>query len=41
MAQAASYSGTLLSRTQNGKLRWYVMVMVAGIILLLTIMLNL
>ena len=41
VAQATSYSGTLLSRTQNGKLRWYVMVMVAGLIVLLTIMLTL
>lgn len=41
LAHAVNYSGTLLSRTQNGKLRWYVMVMVAGLILLLTIMLNL
>lgn len=41
MAGAASFFNALLSRTQNGKLRWYVMVLTAGIVVIITIMLNL
>jgi NADH-quinone oxidoreductase subunit L len=41
IATAASFFNSLLSRTQNGKLRWYLTVLTAGIIVLLTIMLTL
>jgi NADH-quinone oxidoreductase subunit L len=40
IALAVCYLNIIISRTQNGKLRWYVMVLTAGIIILLTIMLN-
>jgi NADH-quinone oxidoreductase subunit L len=38
LARVTSYSSSVLSRTQNGRLRWYVMVLTAGIVVLLTIM---
>ena len=41
IAMATSFLNMLLSRTQNGKLRWYVTVLAAGIVVLLTIMLTL
>lgn len=40
----ASFTGflnVLLSKTQSGKLRWYVMALVIGIVVILTVMLNL
>lgn len=40
IARAASWLNTLLSKTQNGQLRWYLMVLTAGIIVILTIMLT-
>jgi NADH-quinone oxidoreductase subunit L len=40
IAAVASIFNMLLSRTQNGKLRWYVTVLAAGILVLLTIMLT-
>jgi NADH-quinone oxidoreductase subunit L len=41
IAAGTGYFNLLLSKTQNGKLRWYLMVLTVGIVLLLTIMLNL
>jgi NADH-quinone oxidoreductase subunit L len=41
IATGSGYFNLLLSKTQNGKLRWYLMVLTVGIVLLLTIMLNL
>ena len=41
IAQGTSFFNTILSRTQNGSLRWYVMVLTVGIVVILTIMLNL
>jgi NADH-quinone oxidoreductase subunit L len=41
IAMSTSFLNMLLSRTQNGKLRWYVTVLAAGIVVLLTIMLTL
>jgi NADH-quinone oxidoreductase subunit L len=41
VAAGTGYFNLLLSKTQNGKLRWYLMVLTAGIILILTIMLTL
>jgi len=38
IAKATGYFNLLLSKTQNGKLRWYVLVLTAGLVLLLTIM---
>jgi NADH-quinone oxidoreductase subunit L len=40
LASLASYLNGLLSLTQNGKLRWYAMALVIGIVLILTIMLK-
>lgn len=40
LAMAATFFNKLLSRMQNGKLRWYITVLTAGIIVLLTIMLT-
>jgi NADH-quinone oxidoreductase subunit L len=40
IATSTGYFNQLLSKTQNGKLRWYLMVLTIGIVLLLTIMLN-
>jgi NADH-quinone oxidoreductase subunit L len=40
LALAATFFNKLLSRMQNGKLRWYITVLTAGIIVLLTIMLT-
>lgn len=40
IAMATSFFNMLLSRTQNGKLRWYITVLTAGIAILLTIMLT-
>lgn len=40
IAAGTAYFNLLLSKTQNGKLRWYLMVLTIGIILILTIMLN-
>ncbi len=39
IATATGFFNMLLTKTQNGKLRWYVTVLTAGIIVLLTIML--
>jgi NADH-quinone oxidoreductase subunit L len=39
IATATSFLNMLLSRTQNGRLRWYVTILTAGIIVLLVIML--
>ncbi len=39
IAMATSFLNALLSRTQNGRLRWYVTILTAGIIVLLVIML--
>jgi len=41
IAGITGFFGTLLSRTQNGKLRWYSIVLTAGIVVLLAIMLTL
>lgn len=41
IATATGFFNVLLTKTQNGKLRWYVTVLTAGIIVLLTIMLTL
>ncbi len=41
IATGTGYFNLLLSKTQNGKIRWYLMVITVGIILILTIMLNL
>jgi NADH-quinone oxidoreductase subunit L len=41
IARLAVVSGNLLSRTQNGKLRWYVMGFALGIVFILTILMNL
>jgi NADH-quinone oxidoreductase subunit L len=41
IADTTGFLNILLSRTQNGKLRWYVMVLTAGIVIILTIMLTL
>lgn len=41
IAQGTSFLNAILSRTQNGSLRWYVMVLTVGIVVILTIMLNL
>jgi NADH-quinone oxidoreductase subunit L len=41
IANGTGYLNLLISKTQNGKLRWYLMVLTAGIILVLTIMLSL
>ena len=38
IARATEYLGSLFSRTQNGKLRWYVLFFTAGIVIILTIM---
>ena len=40
LASLAGYLNGLLSLTQNGKLRWYAMALVIGIVLILTIMLK-
>ena len=40
IAMATDFFSMLLSKTQNGKLRWYVTVLTAGIIVLLIIMLT-
>jgi NADH-quinone oxidoreductase subunit L len=40
IAMAHGFFNMMLSRTQNGKLRWYVTVLTAGIVVLLTIMLT-
>lgn len=40
LASLAVYFNGLLSLTQNGKLRWYAMALVIGIVLILTIMLK-
>jgi NADH-quinone oxidoreductase subunit L len=40
IAAGTAYFNLLLSKTQNGKLRWYLMVLTIGIIVILTIMLN-
>jgi NADH-quinone oxidoreductase subunit L len=41
VAAFASYINSLLSFTQNGKLRWYAMALAIGIVLIITIMLKL
>jgi NADH-quinone oxidoreductase subunit L len=41
IAMATDFFNILLSKTQNGKLRWYVTVMTAGILVLMIIMLTL
>jgi NADH-quinone oxidoreductase subunit L len=41
IATGTGYFNLLLSKTQNGKLRWYLMVLTVGIVLMLTIMLSL
>jgi NADH-quinone oxidoreductase subunit L len=40
IAAGTGYFNLLLSRSQNGKLRWYLLALTVGIILILTIMLN-
>ena len=40
VAMATVFFNKMLSRTQNGKLRWYVTILTAGIVILLTIMLS-
>ena len=41
LASLALYFNSLLSFTQNGKLRWYVMAFAIGIVFILTIIFNL
>ena len=41
IAKTTGYFNFLLSKTQNGKLRWYVLVLTVGLVLLLTIMISL
>ncbi|NOU17686.1 MAG: NADH-quinone oxidoreductase subunit L [Bacteroidales bacterium] len=41
IAKATDFLNSLLSRTQQGRLRWYVMVLTAGVVIILTFMLNL
>ncbi|HJZ40554.1 MAG TPA: NADH-quinone oxidoreductase subunit L [Bacteroidales bacterium] len=41
LARAAFYGNYLLSITQNGRIRWYVMAFVIGIVFMLTIFINL
>lgn len=41
IAKATDFLNNLLSRTQQGRLRWYVMVLTAGVVIILTFMLNL
>jgi NADH-quinone oxidoreductase subunit L len=41
IGNGTGYLNLLISKTQNGKLRWYLMVLTVGIVLLLTIMLSL
>jgi NADH-quinone oxidoreductase subunit L len=41
IASGTSFFNLILSKTQNGKLRWYITVLTAGIVVLLTIMLTL
>jgi NADH-quinone oxidoreductase subunit L len=40
IATGTGYFNQLLSKSQNGRLRWYLMVLTIGIIVILTIMLN-
>jgi len=40
LADLTSFLNSLLSKTQNGKLRWYAMVLTAGIVIILVIMLT-
>jgi NADH-quinone oxidoreductase subunit L len=41
IAGITSYFGTIIPRTQNGKLRWYVLFLTAGIVVILTIIISL
>ncbi len=41
IARITGFFNTLLSRTQNGGLRWYIMVLTAGIVVILTLMMTL
>jgi NADH-quinone oxidoreductase subunit L len=41
LARITVFFNALLSKTQNGSLRWYVMVLTAGIVVILTIMMTL
>jgi NADH-quinone oxidoreductase subunit L len=41
LARLTGYFNRLISRTQNGKLRWYVLFLTAGIVVLLTVILAL
>ncbi len=41
IAKATDFLNSLLSKTQQGRLRWYVMVLTAGVVIILTFMLNL
>lgn len=38
IAKGTEFSGSILSRTQNGRLRWYVLALTFGIVVLLTFM---
>jgi NADH-quinone oxidoreductase subunit L len=40
LAMGTAFFNSLLSRTQNGKLRWYITILTAGILIILTIMLT-
>jgi NADH-quinone oxidoreductase subunit L len=40
-AQGTEYFNQLLSRTQNGKLRWYVLFLTAGVVIILALMISL
>lgn len=40
IANATAYMSYLLSKTQNGKLRWYVLVLTVGIVVILTFMIT-